>query len=62
MQAPTLDLAAQLQVLRHLAHDNADRDIAFVRAWRPGAESSRELADWLFVAAQVLTVAELSSR
>jgi len=62
MQATSFDLATQLQVLRRHAHDNADRDIAFVRDWRPGAESSRELADWLFVAAQVLTVAELPSR
>ncbi|WP_374562701.1 hypothetical protein [Ideonella sp.] len=61
MQAPSRDLATQLQGLRQQAHEDAARDIAIVRAWHPGLRgdaSSRELADWLFAAAQVLTFAE----
>ena len=60
MQAPSPDLVTQLQGLRHQARVDADQDIAIVHDWRPerpGRESPRELADWLFVAAQVLTVA-----
>lgn len=63
MQAPSRDLATQLQGLRQQAHDDVTRDIATVRTWHPeqvGDASSRELADWLFTAAQVLAVAECS--
>lgn len=63
MQAPSRHLATQLQGLRQQAHEDAARDIAIVRTWHPeqrGDASSRELADWLFTAAQVLTVAECS--
>ncbi len=63
MQAPPSPAhVALLQGLQQQAHEDADRDIATVHAWQPGAESARERADWLFVAAQVLAVAELTSR
>jgi len=63
MQAPlSPSHVALLQGLQQLAHDDAGRDIATVHAWQPGAESARERADWLFVAAQVLTVGEMTSR
>jgi hypothetical protein len=60
MQAPSPVIAAQLQCMRQQAREDSGRDIDFVRAWRPTGESERELYDWMFVAAQVLTVAELS--
>jgi hypothetical protein len=50
----------RLQSLRQQAREEASRDIDVVRAWRPAGQTESELRDWMFVAAQVLTVAELS--
>jgi hypothetical protein len=61
MHAPSPSTAACLQSLRQQACDDAGRDIQRVHAWHPaGGESARELEDWVYVAKQVLTVAELS--
>lgn len=63
MQAPSPAIAARLQSVRQQARDDAGCDILRVRAWHPaGGESAREVDDWVFVAKQVLTLAEQSVR
>jgi hypothetical protein len=61
MQAPSPALAARLQSLRQQARIDKGSDIGVVRAWRPAGEAGPALDDWLFVAKQVLTAAELSA-
>jgi len=51
-------VAARLQLLRQAAREDAERDMAFVLDWHPGPPGTRQYDDQLFVAAQVLTVAE----
>jgi hypothetical protein len=51
-------VAARLQLLRQAARGDAERDMAFVLDWHPGPPGTRQYDDQLFVARQVLTVAE----
>lgn len=61
MHAPSPVTVVRLQSLRQQARGDAGRDLQRVRAWHPtGAESAREVDDWVFVAKQVLTQGELS--
>ena len=51
-------VAARLQLLRQAAREDSERDVRFVLDWHPGPAGTRGYDDQLFVAAQVLTVAE----
>ena len=61
MHAPRPAHAARLQSLQQQARIDAGRDVDFVHAWQPSDAAGQPSSDWLFVAKQVLTVAELST-
>jgi len=51
-------VTARLQLLRQVAREDAERDMAFVLDWHPGPEGQRVDDDLMFVIGQVLAAAE----